>query len=42
MMYLRLVDIKAKDKTNGKSDSATINTSGKEGCLLVSFRIWND
>ena len=41
-MYLRVVDVKAKDKTNGKSDSATINTSGEEGCLLVSFRIWSD
>ena len=38
-MSLRVVDVKAKDETNGKSDSATINTSGKEGCLLVSFRI---
>ena len=41
-MYLRVVDVKVKDKTNGRSDSATSNTSGKEGCLLVSFRIWND
>ena len=30
-MYLRVVDVNVKDKTNGKSDSATINTSGKEG-----------
>ena len=27
---------KVKDKANGRSDSATINTSGKEGCSLVS------
>ena len=31
MMYLRAVDIIVKDKANGRSDSATINTSGKEG-----------
>ena len=41
-MYLRVVDVKAKDKTNGRSDSATMNISCKEGCLLVIFRIWND
>ena len=34
-MYLRVVDVKAKDKTKGKSDSATINTSGKEGHLML-------
>ena len=38
-MYLRTVDDKVKDKANGRSDSATINTSSKERCLLVSFRI---
>ena len=41
-MYLRAADVKVKDKTNGRSDSATINTSGKEGCLLVTFRIWDE
>ena len=38
-MYLRSVDVKVKDKANGRSDSAIINTSSKGGCLLVSFRI---
>ena len=41
-MYLRAADFKVKGKTNGRSDGVTINTSGKEGCLLVSFRIWNE
>ena len=37
--YLRIVDVKVKDKANGRSDSTTINTSSKGGCLLVRFRI---
>ena len=40
-MYLGVVDISVGDKANGKSDSATINTRSKGGCVLVSFRIWN-
>ena len=35
-MYLRIVDVKVTEKANGRSDSATINTSSKGGCLLVS------
>ena len=38
-MCLKAADVKVEDKANGRSDSATINTRGKEGCLLVSFRI---
>ena len=38
-MCLRIVDVNVKDKANVRSDSATINTSSKGGCLLVSFRI---
>ena len=38
-MYLKAVDVKVEDKTNGKSDSATINTSRRRGCLPVCFRI---
>ena len=30
-MHLRTVDVKVKDKANGRSDSATINTSSKVG-----------
>ena len=41
-MYLGVVDVKVRDKANGRSDSATINTSSKGGCVLVSFRIWNE
>ena len=38
-MCLKAVDVKVKDRANGRGDSATINTCGKEGCLFVSFRI---
>ena len=34
-MYLRVVDVKAKDKTNGKSDTATINSSVKKDVYLL-------
>ena len=38
-MYLGVVDVKVRDKANGRSDSATINTSNKGGCVFVSVRI---
>ena len=38
-MQLGGVSVKVIDKANGKSDSATINASGKGGCVLVCFRI---
>ena len=38
-MELGVVDVKVIDKANGSSDGATINTSSKEGCVLVCFRI---
>ena len=41
-MSLRNVDVKVIDKTNGRSDSATINTSSKGGCVLVCFRILDE
>ena len=41
-MYLGDVDIKVIDKANGRSDSATINTSSKGRCVLVCFRIWDE
>ena len=35
-MYLGVADVKIGDKANGRSDSATINTRSKGGCVLVS------
>ena len=29
------------DNANGKSDSATINTLGTQGCVLVCFKALN-
>ena len=29
------------DKANGESDSATINTLGTQGCVLVCFKTLN-
>ena len=40
-MYLGVVDVKVRGKVNGRSDSATINTRSKGGCVLVSFRFLN-
>ena len=40
-MYLGVVDVKVRDKANGRGGSATINTRSKGECVLVSFRIWN-
>ena len=38
-MYLGVVDVKVRDKANGRSDGATVNTRSKGGCVLASFRI---
>ena len=38
-MCLGAVDVKKKiDNVNGKNDSATINTLGTQGCVLVCFK----
>ena len=37
-MCLKAVDVRKIDNTNGKSDSATINTLGTQGCVLVCFK----
>ena len=30
------------NNANGESDSATINTLGTQGCVLVCFRTWSN
>ena len=37
-MCLKSVDVRKEDNANGESDSATINTLGTQGCVLVCFR----
>ena len=37
-MCLIAVDVKVRDKANGRSNSATINTLGTQGCVLVCFK----
>ena len=45
MLRLKKQDVSScrfqgRDKGNERSDSATINTRSKGGCVLVSFMIW--
>ena len=37
-MCLKAVDVKVRDKANGRRDSTTINTLDTQGCVLVCFQ----
>ena len=37
-MCLIAVDVKVRDKANRRGDSATINTLGTQGCVIVCFK----
>ena len=40
-MCSKAVDVRKADNANGESDSATINTLGTQGCILVCFKTLN-